>query len=177
MNDSYTVEAEGTPDEAFLLALLNTTPTIGGVRGDVLDDDAAAREWLGAQLGSEANEVDLAALREARTRLQSLVEGERGAGGDLRAMLNGVTLRPGFERQALHWNLAVPPGREPAVRAILTWDAIERRSPGRVRPCANEECSLYLIDHSKNNSARWCSMAECGNRLKARRYHERRRSR
>ncbi|GAA2698041.1 CGNR zinc finger domain-containing protein [Actinoplanes palleronii] len=37
----------------------------------------------------------------------------------------------------------------------------------------NPECRLFLIDHSKPNSARWCSMAVCGNRVKARRHYDR----
>ena len=59
------------------------------------------------------------------------------------------------------------------MRAILAWDALEKDSPGRLRPCANDECTLYLVDRSRNNSARWCSMAGCGNRLKARRHYKR----
>ena len=50
------------------------------------------------------------------------------------------------------------------------------RSPGRLRPCANDECRLFLDDHSKANAARWCSMAVCGNRMKARRHYERARN-
>ena len=46
-------------------------------------------------------------------------------------------------------------------------------NPGRLRPCANDECRLFLIDHSKANAARWCSMAVCGNRMKARRHYQR----
>ncbi|MEU1163642.1 CGNR zinc finger domain-containing protein [Streptomyces sp. NPDC005921] len=45
--------------------------------------------------------------------------------------------------------------------------------PGRLRPCANPECRLFLLDRSKGNSARWCSMAVCGNRMKARRHYRR----
>jgi predicted RNA-binding Zn ribbon-like protein len=33
-----------------------------------------------------------------------------------------------------------------------------------------------LIDHSKATSARWCSMAVCGNRMKARRHYQRTRN-
>jgi predicted RNA-binding Zn ribbon-like protein len=71
------------------------------------------------------------------------------------------------------WTLSVPPDRELAVRAVLTWAALAKRSPGRLRPCANGECHLFLIDHRKANSARWCSMAACGNRMKARRHYQR----
>jgi predicted RNA-binding Zn ribbon-like protein len=35
------------------------------------------------------------------------------------------------------------------------------------------ECALFLIDPSKPNTARWCSMVVCGNRMKARRHYER----
>ena len=38
-------------------------------------------------------------------------------------------------------------------------DALAKQSPGRLRSCANDECRLFLIDHSKANTARWCSMA------------------
>ena len=63
-----------------------------------------------------------------------------------------------------------------AVRAVLAWDALAKRSPGRLRPCANDECRLFLIDRSKANAARWCSMAVCGNRMKARRHYQRSRN-
>jgi predicted RNA-binding Zn ribbon-like protein len=76
----------------------------------------------------------------------------------------------------IDWTLSVPPERELAVRAVLAWDALAGRSPGRLRPCANDECRLFLIDHSKANAARWCSMAVCGNRMKARRHYQRSRA-
>ena len=37
-------------------------------------------------------------------------------------------------------------------------------------------CALFLLDRSKPNTARWCSMAVCGNRMKARRHYERARA-
>ena len=46
----------------------------------------------------------------------------------------------------------------------------------RLRDCANESCGWLFIDHSKNASRRWCDMGECGNRAKARRFRERKRS-
>ncbi len=59
---------------------------------------------------------------------------------------------------------------------MIAWDGLRLTSPGRLRPCANTECHLFLIDRSKPNSARWCSMAMCGNRMKARRHYRRVRS-
>lgn len=43
----------------------------------------------------------------------------------------------------------------------------------RVRECAGHPCGWLFLDRSKNGSRRWCDMADCGNRAKARRYRER----
>jgi predicted RNA-binding Zn ribbon-like protein len=45
----------------------------------------------------------------------------------------------------------------------------------RVRECAGEKCDWLFLDASRNQSRRWCDMAACGNRAKARRNYERRR--
>lgn len=71
------------------------------------------------------------------------------------------------------WELDVPAERRPAVEAVLAWSALQKAKPGRLRPCANPECRLFLLDRSKTNRARWCSMAVCGNRMKARRHYQR----
>jgi predicted RNA-binding Zn ribbon-like protein len=43
----------------------------------------------------------------------------------------------------------------------------------RVRVCASETCDWLFLDKSRNHSRRWCDMADCGNRAKARRYYAR----
>jgi predicted RNA-binding Zn ribbon-like protein len=47
----------------------------------------------------------------------------------------------------------------------------------RVRQCAGDPCGWLFYDTSRNRSRRWCNMEGCGNRAKARRFYERRRSR
>jgi predicted RNA-binding Zn ribbon-like protein len=44
----------------------------------------------------------------------------------------------------------------------------------RVRTCAADTCRWLFLDTSKNHTRRWCNMKVCGNRMKARRFHERR---
>lgn len=44
----------------------------------------------------------------------------------------------------------------------------------RVKVCDAHDCGWYFVDVSRNRSRRWCDMAGCGNRYKARRYRERR---
>lgn len=47
----------------------------------------------------------------------------------------------------------------------------------RVRLCSDEACGWLFLDRSRNRSRRWCSMEDCGNRAKARRFYRRRRAR
>jgi hypothetical protein len=35
------------------------------------------------------------------------------------------------------------------VRPVLTWDALAKQAPRRLRRCANDQCHLFLIDHSE----------------------------
>ena len=46
----------------------------------------------------------------------------------------------------------------------------------RVKECASENCNWLFIDESRNRSRRWCDMKDCGNRAKARRFRQRKRS-
>jgi len=44
-----------------------------------------------------------------------------------------------------------------------------------IRECASETCSWLFVDRSRTRRRRWCDMATCGNRAKARRHYQRRR--
>jgi predicted RNA-binding Zn ribbon-like protein len=47
---------------------------------------------------------------------------------------------------------------------------------GRVRECGGAGCRWLFLDTSKNRTRQWCSMQSCGNRAKARRHYQRRRT-
>lgn len=113
-------------------------------------------------------------MLEARSALQDVVRGDGGA-ESLAPFVSGVRYEALLIGAGVTWTLDLPEGRSAAALAVLTWDTVRVSSPGRLRPCANPECRRFLIDHSKPNSARWCSMAICGNRMKARRHYQRRR--
>ena len=55
-------------------------------------------------------------------------------------------------------------------RVLQGWVSIMSTHPDRLRPCGNAECNFFLLDRSRSGTATWCSMATCGNRLKARRF-------
>ncbi|OBG85177.1 hypothetical protein A5699_25015 [Mycobacterium sp. E802] len=159
----------GSCDEALLLDLLNTTPVSDGVQHDVLKEAPGAQDWLREH---GIRKAELAHLIEARNVLQAVVRGAEPAAA-LEPFVKAVALRANATADGLDWELDIDDARRGAVRAVLAWDALQNTSPGRLRACANPECQLFLIDRSKPNTARWCSMAICGNRMKARRHHRR----
>jgi predicted RNA-binding Zn ribbon-like protein len=162
---------ETVPDEGLLLRVLNSTPVVDGTPVDEFADPDRARARL-AEAGGRGTGAELREVLAARDMLQSVVRGERPP-GVLSPVLDGVTRVPEVRDGAVTWTLLAPPDRELAVRAVLAWDTLAREQPGRLRPCANDECRLFLVDHSKAGTARWCSMAACGNRMKARRHYQR----
>ena len=119
----------------------------------------ALRESLRALLrvnnGSEADARELAPLREAAER--SRYRTSFSPDGELtltpaRADLNG------FEARLL---LAVE-----RLQAQGAWP--------RLKACTDESCQWAFFDATRNRSRTWCSMEECGNREKTRRYRARR---
>lgn len=143
-----------------LLRVLNSTPVV----------DGEPRDLLGAEVGE--------AVRRARGALQAVVRG--GSPTLLEPLLEGVVRRPVATVAGLDWETGGEAewhaDRAEAVALVLAWDHVERTLPGRLRPCANDACTLFLLDRSRSGAGRWCSMAACGNRAKARRHYERTRA-
>jgi predicted RNA-binding Zn ribbon-like protein len=158
-------------DEDLLLAILNSTPVIDGAPTDHLANRTRARAWL-ASVGGIGTETELNQVLGVRTTLQAVVRGEQPPDA-LAPALDGVSYILSMTGGQVSQMLSGPPERLLAARAVLAWDTLARNSPRRLRPCANDECRLFLIDRSKANTARWCSMAVCGNRIKARRHYQR----
>jgi predicted RNA-binding Zn ribbon-like protein len=144
--------------QSVLLDLLNTTPVVDGQVVDRLD-----ARWMRGHAGRGE---DLNAVRKVRDDLQRVVRGEAGA-SVLRPYLGDVRQVPDIERGGLDWSLEA----DWPARVVLAWGELQRDMPGRLRPCANDECRLFLLDHSRAGTARWCSMGVCGNRMKARRHY------
>jgi hypothetical protein len=165
------VLAAGAHDELLLLDLLNTTPVIDGHPTDELADYGQAEPWM-SEHAIPPSEAEWHALTAARSTLQAIVRGEQPP-STMQSILDGTTLTPAATDAGITWRLTVDGDSTGAVRAALAWDNLRISSPGRLRPCANTECQLFLVDRSKPNTARWCSMAVCGNRMKARRHHSR----
>ncbi|OZM69961.1 hypothetical protein CFN78_27855 [Amycolatopsis antarctica] len=154
-----------------LLDLLNSRPRVNGEELDALGDPAAGRRWA-REHGGDGSLTELALLRAARGLLWDVVSGENPPTA-LSPLLEGVHQIPEFTSDGLQWTVKTPPHARLAVEMVLAWAATAKQLPGRLRPCANDECQLFLLDRSRANRARWCSMAVCGNRAKARRHYQR----
>lgn len=54
-------------------------------------------------------------------------------------------------------------------------DAMADGSWEQFKACLNGDCEVAFYDYSRNHSRKWCEMAVCGNRMKARAYRARKR--
>lgn len=62
----------------------------------------------------------------------------------------------------------------PVLLAPVLWsagDLMVGSACRRIRQCANDQCLWLFVDASKSGTRRWCDMAACGNRAKARRHY------
>ncbi|WP_096188774.1 CGNR zinc finger domain-containing protein [Evansella halocellulosilytica] len=48
---------------------------------------------------------------------------------------------------------------------------ISEKELSRVKKCEGDPCGWLFLDTTRNRSRRWCSMADCGNRAKAKRFY------
>lgn len=154
-----------------LLGLLNSSSLVDGEEQDALGDPDRGRRWA-REHGGDGSLAELALLRTTRDILWKIV-GTGSSPAALSPLLDGVYQTPEITSDGLQWTVRTPPHARLAVEIVLAWAATEKQFPGRLRPCANEECRLFLLDRSRANRARWCSMAVCGNREKARRHYKR----
>ncbi len=167
INSHYDLEFEHGADLFATPAALAAWLTRRGLlTGTLTDADVrraiAVREGLRALARANG---DLAPPRPAVT-LAVLNEAARGAPVELRFADDGprfvAAAGAGLDR-ALGLVLAI------AARAMIdgSWS--------RLKVCPGEDCGWAFYDHSRNQSGRWCSMAVCGGRAKARGYYRRRR--
>lgn len=158
-------------DDEALIQALNSTPVMDGQRRDLWHDDHEVDSWA-REHGGHGGDEERRWLRAARDALQA-VEWGTAAESRLRRVLAGVRKVPQPSATGIEWQLEAPPERRLAVELVLAWADVKEHMPGRLRPCGNPECRLFLLDRSRANTARWCSMKTCGNRLKARRHQAR----
>ena len=154
---------------------------------DELSDVAAAVSWLRSkQLGDEGEELSgadrerLIAVREAlRDLLLANNAGDPAPAAALKVLNEGtqdVALGLRFEAEGAELVSACG-GANAALAEILgvVHAAMRDGTWERLKACPAPDCLWAFYDRSRNRSATWCQMGECGNRSKARAFRARRR--
>jgi len=167
-------------DLGLVQAFVNTVDLEPGT--EELKDPNTLRAWLVAndlmpgQSAADASDLKNAiAVREA-------MRGVIGGNSGLRIYpVDLATLNSAAAASRLRMRFA-PDGRprlEPeasgAVGAIgrlvaALYEAMQDEEWERLKLCGSGTCRWAFYDRSKNHSSRWCNMASCGNREKARRF-------
>ncbi|NJO33468.1 MAG: hypothetical protein HC869_10290 [Rhodospirillales bacterium] len=109
----------------------------------------------------------------------ALAAGEPAPQRDFAALQNTLAAAPARTRLAASacvygWEMSEPRHSVPHLLAPVLWsagDLITCAARDRLRRCANDACLWLFLDDSKNATRRWCAMASCGNRAKARRHY------
>ena len=140
-----------------------------------------------AELAAATADALLGRARELREALYRIFKAHLAGGTpdpddltvldrELAAAVTHLTLA--WTEAGARWTWRRPP---PGLEGIL-WrvaasaaDLLGSDKLDRVKECDSATCSWMFVDESRNRSRRWCDMADCGNRAKVRRYHQRRR--
>jgi predicted RNA-binding Zn ribbon-like protein len=113
------------------------------------------RALMRANNGVEVAEEELAPLREAaeRSRYRTTISADGQL--DLAPARSDLS---GFE-----------------ARLLLALERVQSQGAWpRLKACTDDACQWAFFDATRNRSRTWCSMEECGNRQKTRRYRARR---
>lgn len=150
-------------------------------------DGERSREATGLERGGAdgaATDEQLALAIDVREALRAVLlhhdglELDPDAGPTLAEAARRVGLAVGFDEHATARIVGPGAGVDGALARLLgivaraqqegTWE--------RLKVCPADDCQWAFYDRSRNRSAVWCDMRECGNRAKVRSYRERRRT-
>lgn len=170
-------------NEADLLVdFVNTREPEAGT--DALAEPAQLAAWVAERTGEliGAPDVsDVARIQALRESLRALLRSHNGgrideAGlGPLREAAERSRYRPTFSAEGL---LEIAPARSDLTgfeaRVLLAIERLQAQGVWpRLKACTDEGCQWAFYDTTRNRSRTWCSMEECGNREKTRRYRQR----
>lgn len=184
------------------LDFLNSVLAPAGVWIDFIHDGPSLVRWLSqttavprahaiAAASFTPKQLDhlAAEARELREWFRALVQrwladGDRAVRASdiqrLNKQLGGSLLSQSIERRPEGFELRVQRAQnEPssllAELAAVCADLLAHRRPEEVRKCENPSCTLIFADTKRGPRRRWCSMAVCGNRMKAAAHRSRQR--
>ena len=147
---------------------------------DELSDPAACEAWFrlkgfSVEQGSltDAGVTEVVRTREAfRDLMDPEAAEEHARAARILSEVGescGFSLR--FDSSSAHLEVRTE-GVEGALGQLLSiaYVAMKEGTWDRLKACAKDSCRWAFYDHARNRSGRWCSMAVCGNRVKAQNY-------
>lgn len=155
---------------------------------DDLDSPANADRWLAE------HDLPVIDVEDAAPELERLVAVREALRGLLLANNAGAAPPPDaigvLNEQAAEANVGLHfdvdgaalvthcGGVDAAIASLLAivHGSMQDGSWPRLKACPADDCLWSFYDGSRNRSATWCEMGECGNRAKARRWRERQRA-
>ncbi|KPQ20236.1 MULTISPECIES: CGNR zinc finger domain-containing protein [unclassified Halomonas] len=165
------------------LDFINTQFGMGEERQECLDEDSSVVAWLqqaGALTnGCETPPAGLAQLaRELRDNMRDLlISAQQGRAADP-TLMNRV-LERGCHLEKIEWqpteavfqkkiekrNMESESLLQPVAASLV--QLLTEEDLQLVKQCEASDCVLLFHDQTKSHRRRWCSMAACGNRMKA----------
>jgi predicted RNA-binding Zn ribbon-like protein len=177
MRSTQAVDPRALPDEPLAIDLVNTEFLPDGTLVDLLATADSARAWLAAARLDEAASGDpsatYAALRQARAAIRDALSGRETAPLNVVLGHGRIRLSVSADVMPLRTLDVADPAWQPAVMAAANLLDLLDQAADRVKHCENPACVLWFFDSTRNGTRRWCSMAVCGNRMKARRHYDR----
>ena len=170
----------------LVIGFVNTRDDDEGT--DALASPELARQWLAQSglpgLGATPSARELERLVSLREALRALLSANNTGAPPPPDGLAALNREASEMRFGLRFDggggeiFAAGSGVDAVIAALLAiiHDSMRVGTWGRLKVCYADSCIWAFYDHSRNRSATWCRMEECGNREKARTYRERRRA-
>jgi CGNR zinc finger/Putative stress-induced transcription regulator len=190
--EDHCLDPHATPPEALLVGrFVNTVDyrTFGQHEGDRdrerFSSPEAMADWLVTNgllsAGTPVTDDDLRLALAVRTRLRQSL-GDPGflatPQGELGPVEQALGVIVQLERDTGPTLVAQRAGVAGALTGVLI-QAVNARAAGqlaRLKVCQAQDCRWVFYDLGRSRTGRWCAMETCGNRMKTRRYRERRRA-
>lgn len=167
------------------LDFLNTEIVSDGERVDLLETPEDLGRWMAeAKLAAHAVVTPsvLAGAKRMRAALRDIMEAviaRKPVRREAQRTLN-IDLNRGRGALALStygggFSVEFVPER-PDARFLLAQAAatfLARANTSRIRRCEGADCILFFYDTTRSGTRRWCTMAGCGNRMKAALHYQR----
>jgi len=163
-------------------AFVNTVDLQDGP--EELTDSNTLKAWLVAHdlidAGAEVHESDLKHARALREAIRGVIGANTGGAvypvdvATLNEAASASRLRARFGQDG---RARLEPDADGAVGAMgrlvaAVFASMAEPDWTRLKLCGSLTCRWAFYDRSRNHSSRWCTMASCGNREKARRFRQ-----